>query len=335
MPPLTLTSPPIELLVTPVATSRRNLLLAVVSAVGLGVAAVIAFVAFRGPTAGNTITVPMVQTVRLSHTLEIRSGDVVRDKYFIWAGPPDSPMLRLAGTQAAIIDHVFFEVPSGYHATAAVELTNTPSGGPLGNGLSNLSIGVNGRPGNFDYGLLWTGSLNGDSNTVSNVTVFGAARVGIAFVNPQATGNSMHGVYVFDSPIGISSEAGGTITCDSCGFVGSTDVDIELTRGAGLLVTSLYSMQSRALARIGAGPGAGGLSILGGTWHWSEAADGPTISATQSCCYRTWLRLDDVTVTPLGGPDRGSIVGMPAGSSFLSNVAGIAASAPGDARSPR
>jgi hypothetical protein len=328
-------SPAIPKPVTLVATRRRKVLLSVASVVAIAVASTVAVISFRGSGAGGTIAVPVVQTVRLSRTLEIHSGDIVRDKYFVWAGPPDAPMLRLAGTQSAVIDHVFFEVPSGYHATAAVELTNTPAGGPLGNGLSNLSIGVNGRPGNFDYGLLWTGSLNGDSNTLSNVTVFGAARVGVAFANSQATGNSMHGVYVFNSPIGISSQAGGMIICESCGFVGSTDVDVELTEGAGLLVTSLYSMQSRALARIEAGPGSGGLSILGGTWHWSEAADGPTISATQTCCYRSWLRLEDVTVTPLGGPDRGSIVGMPATKTFLSNVAGISPPTPGDVAPPR
>ncbi|MGH3870139.1 MAG: hypothetical protein ACRDSR_01270 [Pseudonocardiaceae bacterium] len=204
-----------------------------------------------------------------------------------------------------------------------MQLANAPSGGPFGNQLSNLRIGSPGVPGNLDYGLLWTDSLNGDSNTVTNVAIFGAARAGISVSNPQATSNTFRGVYVFNAPIGLRSAAGGTIECTNCGFIGSTDVDIELTNGAGLILTGIHSEQSRSFARISAGPGGGGLSVQGGYWQWSNAAQGFTVTGQNTCCFRSWLRLTDFMVTPLDGQNHGTINGFDPNIRFFSNVAGF------------
>ncbi len=269
------------------------------------------------------------RVVRLTETLVVNSGDVIRDTHFIWAGPATSPMLRLAGAQFATLDHLVFEVPDGQHATAAVQLANTPAGGPLASQLSNLKIGKFGVPGNFDYGLLWTDSLNGDSNTITNVAIFGAARAGISLANPQATANTFRGVYVFRAPIGLHSAAGGTIECENCGFIGSTDVDVELTNGAGLILTGMYSEQSRSFARVTAGPGGGGLSVLGGYWQWSQAAEGFTITGQNTCCFRSWLRLTDFMVTPLDGQAHGTINGFDPSIRFFSNAAGLQETAQG------
>lgn len=267
---------------------------------------------------------PNLEMVQLTETLVVNSGDVIRDRHFVWKGPPDSPMIRLVGTQFARLDQLVFEVPDGGHATAAVELSNTPAGGPFGNHLSNLKIGRFGAPANIDYGLLWTDALNGDSNTVTNVTVFGPTRAGVSISNPQATANTFRAVYVYNAQIGFRSEAGGTVECENCGFIGSTDVDVELTNGAGLVITGMYSEKSRAFARISAGPGGGGLSVLGGYWQWSEAADGFTITGLNTCCFRSYLRLTDFVVTPLDGRDHGTVTGFPPEMMFLSNIAGIA-----------
>ncbi len=261
--------------------------------------------------------------VHLTDTLVVNSGDVIRDTRYIWDGPATSPMLNLAGAQFATLDHLVFEVPQGHHATAAVQLSNTASGGPLADQLSNLKIGSFGVPGNFDYGLLWTDSLNGDSNTVTNVAIFGAARAGISVSNVQATANTFRGVYVFKSPIGLHSEAGGTIECENCGFIGSTDVDVELTKGAGLILIGMYSEQSRSFARVVAGSGAGGLSVQGGYWQWSKAAQGPTITGQNTASFRSWLRLTDFMVTPLDGQPHGTINGFDPSIKFFSNAAGF------------
>lgn len=269
------------------------------------------------PAAGYTDSV-------LTATLEVATGTVVRDTRFVWAGPPGVPMLRLTGTFFAQLDHLAFEVPAGRHATAAVELVNGAGGGPLGNSLANLQIGSPARSSNLDYGILWTGQVNGDSNTLTNVAVFGAGTAGVSVNNPQATGNSLRGLFVFDSPVGLQTAAGGSIICDNCGFIGSTDVDVELTGGAGLLMTGLYSEGSRSFARITGGPGGGGLSVTGGYWQHGPKAIGPTITGLQMCCYRSWLRLTDFMVTPVGPAPTGSVVGVPGGQQFVSNVAGIA-----------
>ncbi|MGH3764948.1 MAG: hypothetical protein ACRDTX_07340 [Pseudonocardiaceae bacterium] len=265
------------------------------------------------------------QVVHLTETLVVNSGDTIRDTHYIWDGPPDSPMLKLAGAQFTALDHLVFEVPDGHHATAAVQFANAPSGGPLGNQLSNLKIGSFGVPGNLDYGLLWTDSLNGDSNTITNVAIFGPARAGISLSNVQATANTFRGIYVFKSQIGLHSEAGGTIECENCGFIGSTDVDVELTGGAGLILIGMYSEQSHSFARVSAGPGAGGLSVMGGYWQWSQAAAGSTITGQNTANFRSWLRLTDFMVTPLDGQAHGTISGFAPNITFLSNVAGLQA----------
>ncbi len=263
------------------------------------------------------------QVVHLTETLVVNSGDAIRDTHYIWDGPATSPMLRLSGAQFATLDHLVFEVPDGHHATAAVQLANAPSGGPLANQLSNLKVGSFGVPANLDYGLLWTDSLNGDSNTITNVAIFGAARAGISVSNVQATANTFRGVYVFRSPIGLHSEAGATIECENCGFIGSTDVDIELTNGAGLILIGTYSEQSHSFARVIGGPGGGGLSVLGGYWQWSKAAGGPTITGQNTASFRSWLRLTDFMVTPLDGQPHGTISGFAPNITFLSNAAGL------------
>lgn len=269
------------------------------------------------PAAGYT-------DVTLTATLDVTSGETVQNTRFHWAGPSDVPMIRLAGASFAHLDHLAFEVLGGRHATAAVELVSSPGGGPLGDDLVDLRIGSPGERAGLDYGIRWTGQLNGDSNTFTNIAVFGADTAGVSVNNPQATGNSLRSLYVFDSPIGLQTVAGGTITCDNCGFIGSTDVDLELTGGAGLIVTGVYSEGSHSFARVGAGPGAGGLSVAGGYWQHGPKASGATITGVRMCCYRSWVRLTDFMVTPLTLAPAGTVVGVPAGKLFLTDVAGIA-----------
>jgi hypothetical protein len=263
------------------------------------------------------------QVVTLTSTLNLTSGAILRDTHYIWKGPSNQPMLLLNGAQFVSIEHLFLEVTTGYHATAGIQLANSPSGGPLGEHLSDIRIGNYGVAGNFDYGILWTGTGNGDSNTLTNVFVFGAGVAAVSLSNNQATANSLRGIYSFYSPIGIHSQAGVTIECLNCGFIGSTDVDIELTNGGGLLLTGMYSEGSRSFARVVAGPGAGGLSVQGGYWQWSSTASGATITGQMTGSYRSWLRLSDFMVTPLDGTNHGTTSGFSPSIEFFSNTAGI------------
>lgn len=285
-------------------------------------ATALASVLLAQPAPAATVSTP--QVVQLTATLEVPSGSTIRDTRFVWAGPPDAPMLRLTGSAFTSLEGLVFEVPDGRHATSAVELVNGSGGGPLGNSLSNLQIGAAGRAANLDYGIRWIDTVNGDSNTLTNVTIFGVAAAGVSVANPQATGNSIRSLYVFNSPVGLQSGAGGTVTCVNCGFIASTDVDVELTGGAGLIITGVYSEGSRSFARIGAGPAAGGLTVVGGYWQKGPKAVGPTFTGVNMCCYRSWLRLEDFMVTPLDPGPHGSLEAIPPEKRFFSNVAGVA-----------
>jgi hypothetical protein len=297
----------------------------------IGALAVAGLTATAGWSAQSTPETPVAtvtedaatQTVTLTTTLDVATGAVLRDTDFVWAGPSDAPMLRLSGAGFASLENIGFDVPDGRHATAAVELANG-GGGPFGNSLANLRIGNAGHAANLDYGIHWVSGVNGDSNTLTNIAIFGVAKAGVAISNPQATGNTFRGLYVFQSPIGLQTAAGGAVVCANCGFIGSSDVDVELVGGAGLIITGVYSEGSRSFARIVAGAGAGGLSVSGGYWQKGPAAVGATFTGQNMCCYRSWLRLTDFMVTPLDPGPHGSVSGIPADKLFFSNVAGVA-----------
>lgn len=288
--------------------------LSVLSLVGGGL-----FAATRTAPAGASLTV-----VHLTSTLSLSTGDTLSETKYIWEGPSTSPVIQMLGVQYATLDHIAIEVASGYHATAAIQLDDdTPRGGPFNNSLSNITIGTPGVTGRFDYGLRWNGSVNGDSNTMTNISVYGAAVAGVSLNDPQATANTFRSLFTFDSPIGFQSVAGGTVQCETCGFTNSSDVDIELTQGGGLILTGVNSKGSRSFARVVAGAGGAGLTVLGGRWEWGASASGATITGTNSG-YRMYVRLTDFIVTPLDGTTHGSISGFAATEKFLSNTAGIA-----------
>lgn len=266
-----------------------------------------------------------LQVVTLTSTLNVSSNDVYRDIHFVWNGPSTAPVVKFYGAQFATLDHVQITVPNGYHATAAIELANNPGfGGPLGNHLEDIRIGTFNVPGNFDYGILWTGDMNGEATTLTNVHIHGAGTAAVYMDNIQATGTTIRGLSVTNAPIGIKTRAGGSnVTCDNCAFLASTDVDVELLQGAGLFLFGPYSQLSRRFARVYDGGGGGGLSVNGGMWAWSSTyASGPTIEGLNPCC-RLWVRLTDFMVTPLDGTNHGSISGFTTAQKFLSNAAGI------------
>jgi hypothetical protein len=229
----------------------------------------------------------------------------------------------LSGVQYANLDHLAIEIAPGHRATAVIELDDaTPAGGPFNNHLNDITIGTPGTTGQFDYGLRWNGSANGDSNTMTNISVYGAAVASVSLGDPQATTNTFRSLFSFDAPIGLQSTAGASIECENCGFTRSTDVDIELTHGGGLILTGVRSQGSHSFARVVAGEGGEGLSVFGGRWEWGPNAAGPTITG-QNSGYRMFLRLTDFMVTPLDGTNHGTITGFAPYELFISNTVGI------------
>lgn len=265
-----------------------------------------------------------LSVVRLTSTLDVATGDAIRDTHFIWEGPADTPILRLDGTQFATLEHLVIEVAPGFDAGTAIEMNDhPPNGGPFNNHLRDIRIGKFGEPGRFDYGLRWNGVANGDSNTITNVTVIGAAVASVSLWDTQATTTTLRSVFSFDAPIGLQSRAGGMVQCENCGFTRSTDADVHLLEGGGMLLTGVTSKGSRAFAHITGGSGGNSLSVFGGTWESSSAASGPTITGVNPGGYRMYLRLTDFAVTPLGATPLGSITGYSPTQLFLSNVVGI------------
>lgn len=197
--------------------------------------------------------------------------------------------------------------------------SSTVTVAPYGNHVTDVKVGIWGVDGNFDYGILWSAGTN---NTVTNVTVHGATLASMV-LESGATQNAFRGFYSFFTPIGIRSRAAGGTVCRNCGFIGSTDVDMELLDGAGLVVSTMYSEQSKSMARVTAGPGGSGLTVTGGYWMWTHAAVGSTtIVGTNAGGHRTWLRLTDFMFTPLNGLNHGTLRGFAPSERFIDNTLG-------------
>lgn len=284
-------------------------------------------------TAGNVVVDPGADAsptvVHLTAPLLVQTGDSIRDVHYIWDGPSDQPIVVFRGAQFATMENVVIEVASGHHATTAIQLDdNPPNGGPFNNELRNIRIGNPGAAGGFDYGMRWNGSTNGDSNTMTNITVHGAGVASVYLENPQATVNTFRSIFSYDAPVGLWAGTGGTIQCENCVFSRSTDVDVKLFAGSRLLLTAVRSTGSRSFVHYTAGVAAGGLTVVGGEWQWSSTASGPTIVGTQPSGsqqqYPMSLRLQDFRVTPLAGGPYGSITGFTPNDVYLSNVRGIA-----------
>lgn len=284
--------------------------------------------------AGARYVVPRTQSaqatptiVTLTSTLEVDSDDTYLDTRFVWQGPSTAPVVRLKGASEAKLEHVEITVATGYHATAAIQIEDDGATGSSANDIRDVKIGDFGAAGGFDYGVRWTtAAAASDDNTLTNVTVIGAGTAAVALDEDDATGNTFRSIFTFDTPIGFRSSSESTVPCENCGFFESTDVDVVLLDGAGMLLTGVRSEGSRAFARVTAGPAAGSLTVIGGYWEWGANAVGATITGTQPSGgpYPTSLRLQDFTVLPLGSTLHGSVTGFGVDEKLFSNVAGIA-----------
>lgn len=276
----------------------------------------LSMLAWAGPGASPASAGTMA-TVVLSSTINVSDGDSLRDTLYIWTGPSNVPVIKLNGTRHATLEHLYITMGSGYSATAAIEVT----GSATNNHLADLHVGVFGLPANVGYGI----RINGPAqfNSITNAYIIGVSNAAVSIDNTSAVGNSLRGLYTYDVPIAYRSQSAGTTTCTMCGFLKTTDVDVELLNGSGFLIRGLYSELARKFARVYDGGLAGGLSVEGGYWQWdSSYAVGATIESHNQCC-RTFLRLTDFMVTPLDGTNHGSTSGFTTAQKLFSNVAGL------------
>jgi len=271
--------------------------------------------------------------IELTATLRLSTDGVQlrgQDTTFVWNGPSGQPMLVVNGALFTSISNVSFVAGSG-RPLAGVEFRNAP-GGPVGhptfgNRMTQVRIGVRGSQ-TLDYGILFTGDVNGDSNAFENIQVSGASKAGVALQNPQAVANDFDGLWVFDSGIGFQARGLDSTSKEygplkligrNWGFGNSSVVDIDVGPNAGVDVTGFYSEGARAFVKSSGG----GVTVRHGYWQRGPNAaplDQGTMVNENTGGYFSWLRLEDFNFTQSPGE---RIVGWPANQLFLSNVLGL------------
>lgn len=272
-------------------------------------------------------TIPLTSTLRLTTNGTRIMGD---DTTFVWNGPPGQPMIVFNGAMFNEITGVNLVAGSSRPSTG-IEFRNAPigrAGHPtFGNRLNRIRIGVRGNT-TMDYGVTFTGDVNGDSNSLENIQISGAGVAGVAMLNPQAVANDFDGLWVFDSPIGFQARAKDSagnaygpykLQGRNWGFGNISVADIDVGPNAAVDVTGFYSEGGRRMVNSSGG----GVSVRHGYWqrgaNAAPLAEG-TLRNNNTGGYRSWIRLEDFDFTN-GGSER--IVGWPASQQILSNVAGI------------
>ena len=274
-------------------------------------------------------------TITLTTTLTLTTnGTKLRgqDTKFVWNGPAGQPMLVLNGAMFNEISGVSF-VAGSSRPSAAIEFRNAPKGRvgfpTFGNRLSRIRIGVRGST-TMDYGIVFTGDVNGDSNRLENIQVSGARVAGVGMLNPQAVANEFDGLWVFDSAIGFQARAKDSagnsygpfkLQGRNWGFGNISVADIDVGPNAGVDVTGFYSEGGRRMVNSSGG----GVTVRHGYWQRGPSAaplaEG-TLVNNNTGGYRSWIRLEDFDFTNGSGAER--IVGWPSAQQILSNVAGLA-----------
>lgn len=220
-----------------------------------------------------------------------RSNTAPRVGFLKWAGVAGIPMVKIADGFGAGVERLRFIGNSAAKPLAAVELSqlNPSTGTHACSVLRDLWIGkfygldadnVN----QFTNGLIFTGTTNGDSNTLNHIRITGCDSCGIDVQNGNATDMHLDGIFIQETAVAIKTKAtlvGTNILCTN-----STTADIQLEAGGKCIFNSFISESSGRLCVFNGS--AAKLHLVGGGWQAQNAkinADGRIIdTATFLSC---------------------------------------------------
>lgn len=148
--------------------------------------------------------------------------------YLKWAGPAGVPMLRIASSFGGAVRDLRFIGNSSRKPLCAIQYDAT-KGNCLYNRTENIWIGqfygFDADPNHqFQNGIHFKGTINGDSNSFNNIRVTGCDNAGVWMENPNAGGCTFYGLFIYFCKYGI--RASGLVVAYSV-FMGLNENELD------------------------------------------------------------------------------------------------------------
>jgi len=210
---------------------------------------------FCATQGGGTLVAP--QGSLISNTLNITGKNHIRfiglgwgistfspsASFIKWNGPPGLPMVKDGTFYGAHFENLRFIGNSASKPLCAIQFDSTTDDCTHNTG-TRLWIGQmagNDTDANnqFTNGILFTGTVNGDSNNFRHIAIAGCDQSGVYVQNPQAAGNNFDGLWILNCAIGVRTATYLTIT--NATILGSTAADFQLDVGGKVYVTGYHS----------------------------------------------------------------------------------------------
>lgn len=243
--------------------------------------------------AGKTGTVYLPFGCLISDTLRIdqtavtlmgsgwgRANNTPRRGFLRWVGSPDLPMVKISNALGAGIENLRLIGNSLAKPSCGLQIhqDSTSAGVLLATYVRRLYIGqmygYDLEPtSQFKSGIVFSGTINGDSNTLQHVRITTVDDYGVDVQNPNASDTHFDGLFIQNTRTAIRTKARVSIT--NATITNSADWDIELETGGEVHAHHYVSESSARLCRMN-GP-ATKLILLGGGFQACAArtpADG-------------------------------------------------------------
>lgn len=158
-----------------------------------------------------------------------------------WIGPPGIPMIEIRDTFVSGVSGLRLIGSVANPPSAAIQITQSPVYGVQtlqGTFLEDIWIGQffeqNGEPASgpqFVNGIVWTGTVNGDTDNITNVHIANMAEIGIDLQNSQAGQQVWNNLWIQGCKIGVRSVSNTSI--NNAVFLDNSVADVQLGNGPG------------------------------------------------------------------------------------------------------
>lgn len=191
-----------------------------------------------------------------------------------WNGSAGIPMVKIYDGFGGGLENLRLIGKSTAKPSAAVEISQ--SGGTGTNACSYLRrlwigklYGEDGDNANqFTNGIVFSGTINGDSNIIEHIRITGCDTTGMDFQNPNASDTHLDGVYIQSCATGIKTKA--SLIGTNVLITNSTTVDIQLETAGKFSCMDFVSESSARMCNFGGESCK--LIIRGGSWQAMSAS---------------------------------------------------------------
>jgi hypothetical protein len=191
-----------------------------------------------------------------------------------WNGRANEPMLKIENGFGTRIEDLRLVGNLNRRPSAALELVQSDGPTHAFTFIQRVWIGQLYEQDDdaglqFENGVVFSGRINGDSNTLQHIRITGCAQNGLLISNPNASDTHLNGVFIQLCDVGIRTSA--SIVATNLLVTNSKRCDLSIDEGGKIQAIDFVSESSAKMCTFN-GPG-GRLAIKGTSWQ-----AGPRIS---------------------------------------------------------